>query len=70
MELGTGWTQLNNSMKVLRAHWDGLKHDWRDQAQLDFENHYWNPLESQVNAVLRAMDRLAPHLAKAREECS
>ena len=70
MELGTGWTQLNNSFKVLNSHWDGLKQEWRDQAQADFENRYWNPLEAQVKAVLRAMDRLAPHLAKAREECS
>jgi hypothetical protein len=70
MELGTGWTQLNNSFKVLNAHWDGLKQEWCDQAQTDFENRYWNPLEAQVKAVLRAMDRLAPHLAKAREECS
>jgi hypothetical protein len=70
MELGTGWTQLNNSFKVLNAHWDGLKQEWRDNAQADFENRYWNPLEAQVRAVLRAMDRLAPHLAKAREECS
>jgi hypothetical protein len=70
MELGTGWTQLNNSFKVLHAHWDELKQEWRDQAQDDFENRYWNPLEAQVKAVLRAMDRLAPHLAKAREECS
>jgi hypothetical protein len=70
MEMGTSWTQLNNSFKVLRAHWDNLKEDWRDQAQEDFETRYWNPMEAQVKAVLRAMDRLAPHLAKAREECS
>lgn len=70
MEMGTGWTQLNNSLKVLQAHWDSLKTVWQDQAQHDFETRYWNSLEAQVKAVLRAMDRLAPHLAKAREECS
>jgi hypothetical protein len=70
MELGTSWTQLNNSFKVLRANWEHLKDDWRDQAQEDFETRYWNPMEAQVKSVLRAMDRLAPHLAKAREECS
>jgi hypothetical protein len=70
MEMGTGWTQLNNSFKVLNAHWDDLKQEWRDQVQDEFETRYWNHLEAQVKAVLRAMDRLAPHLAKAREECS
>ncbi|CAN5482088.1 hypothetical protein BH10PLA2_BH10PLA2_31430 [soil metagenome] len=70
MEMGTSWTQLTNSFTVLRANWDNLKDDWRDQAQEDFETRYWNPMEAQVKAVLRAMDRLAPHLAKAREECS
>ncbi len=70
MELGTGWTQLNNSFKVLQANWEILKQDWRDQAQEDFETRYWIPMEAQVKAVLRAMDRLAPHLAKARDECS
>jgi hypothetical protein len=70
MDLGTGWTQLNNSFKVLQANWDSVKQEWRDQAQQDFETRYWTSMEAQVKAVLRAMDRLAPHLSKAREECS
>ncbi len=70
MELGTSWTQLNNSLKVLQAHWVSVGTVWQDQAHEDFEIRYWNPLEAQVKAVLRAMDRLAPHLTKAREECS
>ncbi len=47
MELGTGWTQLNNSFKVLQAHWEGLKQEWRDVAQDDFETRAtgrpWKP---------------------------
>jgi hypothetical protein len=70
MEMGTSWTQLNNSLKVLQAHWGSLQSVWQDQAREDFETLYWVPLEAQVKAVLRAMDRLAPQLAKAREECS
>ena len=70
MELSTGWTELNNAMKTLRAQWENLRTDWHDQAQQEFEGRYWDPLQANVAAALRGMDRLAPLLAKARNECS
>jgi hypothetical protein len=70
MTLNTGWTELNNALKELRLQWEETKAVWTDRVCQDFEEHHWNPLEAQVVATLRAMDRLAPVLTKAKQECS
>ncbi len=70
MSLNTGWMELSEALKTLRVHWDETRTGWNDPVSQDFEAHYWDPLENQVVAALRAMDRLAPLLAKAQRECS
>ena len=70
MSLTTGWTELNNSLKDLRLLWEETKGNWDDPVSREFEEHYWLSLENQVVAALRAMDRLAPILAKAQRDCS
>jgi hypothetical protein len=70
VSLNTGWTELNNSLKDLRLLWEETKGNWDDPVSRDFEEHYWASLENQVVAALRAMDRLAPILAKAQRDCS
>ncbi len=69
MQLSTGWTQLNAALKTLRERWHGVRGDWDDAVRRDFEEHLWKPLEAQVVATLRAIDRLAPVLDKARRDC-
>jgi len=70
MILTTGWIELNSSLKTMRLRWDEIKQEWHDAVSQDFEEKNWAPLEMQVVAALRAIDRLAPILAKAKQECS
>ncbi len=61
---------LKNGMKALTLAWEDVKPVWNDAVRRDFEADTWEPLEDQVRAVLGAMDRLAPILAKALRDCS
>jgi hypothetical protein len=70
MNLSSGWIELNSSLKTMRLRWEEVKTDWHDTVCRDFEKNHWIPLESQVVSTLRAIDRLAPVLAKAQQECS
>jgi hypothetical protein len=70
MSLTAGSLELSAALKDLRVLWEQTQTAWDDIVRHDFEANYWAPLESQLMAVLRAMDRLAPVLAQARRECS
>jgi hypothetical protein len=70
VNLSTGWTELNSALKTMRLRWQEVKTDWHDAVCLDFEENHWTPLEAQVVSTLRAIDRLAPILAKAQQDCS
>ena len=70
MNLTTGWTELNSALKTMRLLWEEIQGSWNDPVSRDFEANHWQPLETQVVATLRAMDRLAPILARAQRECS
>lgn len=69
MSLGTGWTQLNSALKTIRVQWADVQNDWQDSVQESFNKDLWTPLEAQVVSTLQAMERLAPILAKAQQEC-
>ena len=68
--LTTGWIELSSSLKTVRLRWEEVKKEWDDPVSQDFEEHTWAPIEAQVQAALRAIDRLGPILAKAKQECS
>jgi hypothetical protein len=70
MNLSTGWTELNAALKSMRLQWQEIRLDWNDSVRRGFEENHWKPLEAQVIGTLRAIDRLAPILAKAQQECS
>ena len=70
MSLQGNWAELNSALKTVRVHWEQTQEQWRDTVQKDFESRYWTPLESQVTAVLQAMDRLGPILERALRESS
>jgi hypothetical protein len=70
MHLTTSAMELNAALKTLRLLWEEIKFGWNDAVSRDFEANYWQPLEAQVVAALRAMDRLAPILMRARRDCS
>lgn len=70
MNLSSGWIELNSALKTMRFRWEEVKTDWHDPVRRDFEENHWKPLEAQVVSTLRAIDRLAPVLARAQQECS
>jgi hypothetical protein len=70
VSLNTSWIELNDALKHMRERWEETKQGWDDPVSRDFEETFLLPLESQVVAALRAMDRLAPVLARARRDCS
>jgi hypothetical protein len=70
VNLSSGWIELNSALKTMRLRWEEVKTEWHDPVCSDFEENHWRPLESQLVSTLRAIDRLAPVLAKAQQECS
>lgn len=70
MSLDHGWTELSAALKDLKKKWEEVKQGWDDAVSLDFEERTWTALEAETAAALRAMDRLAPILQRARRECS
>lgn len=70
MALDTGRGKLYDAMKTLKAQWQWVQSKWKDVAQRDFEETYWDPLVLQVDAVIRATDRLGQQLRRLKEDCA
>jgi hypothetical protein len=69
VNLDTGWTDLNAALKTLREHWANIQIQWDDVVRQDFEDHFWVPLEDQVRATLRGIERLSPVLVQVQKDC-
>ena len=69
MSVAAGSSKLNLALKTLRQRWEETKTWWTDPVSQAFEENHWRPLEAQVLATLRGIDRLAQDLAQARQEC-
>jgi hypothetical protein len=69
MSLNGAWTDLSNGFKKVRLRWEEAREGWKDVVAHDFEANQWALLEQRVKAVLQAMDRMEPVLARARREC-
>ena len=69
MSLSVGSSKLSLGLKTLRLRWEETKTRWNDPVSQAFEDNYWRPLEAQVQAALRGLDRLGQELAQARLEC-
>lgn len=70
MSLDSGPLKLKSAMKKLRLNWDELEARWNDKVRQEFEEAHLEPIEYQVTATLRAMDRLAEVLRRAEQDCS
>jgi len=70
MHLTTSAMELNAALKNLRLLWEATRSGWNDVVSRDFEANHWETLETRVTAALRAMDRLAPIVMRARKDCS
>lgn len=69
MSLSTGRSQLFSSMKTCNEHWEETKRYWHDPVCQDFEETWLVPLAEEVEATLRAIDRLANVLEAMRRDC-
>jgi hypothetical protein len=69
MQLNTGRSQLYGAIKGTAEHWEEVKRVWRDAVRADFEENCFLPLQQQVNATLRAIDRLAVIASQMQQEC-
>lgn len=70
MSLTTTSISLADGLKTAGTLWEEARAGWDDPVSQAFEANYWLPLKTQVESALSALDRLAPILARAREECS
>jgi hypothetical protein len=70
MSLTTTSISLADGLKTAATLWEEARAGWDDPVAQAFENDYWLPLKTQVEAALAALDRLAPILARAQQECS
>ncbi len=59
-------TQLDSAWRVLRQRWEGAKSLWNDPVRWNFEKEHWAPLEGQVQATQREMERLAQVITQAQ----
>ncbi len=70
MSLTTTSMTLADGLKSATILWEDARAGWDDPVAQAFEDDYWQPLNTQVDAVLAALDRLAPIMARAQEDCS
>jgi hypothetical protein len=70
MSLTTASVELASALKTARIVWEETLEVWKDPVSRDFQSQRWEPLVSQVEATLGAIDRLAPILDRALRECS
>lgn len=70
MYVGAGTSKLRHAIKTLRQRWDDSEDGWRDMVRQDFERSRLEPVDSQANSTLRAMQTLCDVLTRAYRECS
>jgi hypothetical protein len=68
VSLSTGLIGLYSALKDLRLKWDETRVVWTDAVRRDFDENLWQPLEAQVEATHRALDRLAAIVAQAEQD--
>ncbi len=61
---------LSNALKTVRLAWEEAQTEWNDAVSRAFEANQWVPLDNHTRAVIQALDRLAPILARAMQDCS
>ena len=68
--MNIGSTKLQYALKNLRKHWEEARESWSDQVGQDFDDKHLRPLETQVSATMRGMDKLSEVITKMKQECS
>jgi hypothetical protein len=63
-------SSLQHALKTLNTRWHDAEDSWQDNVARHFGEEYIDPVPPQMNITLKALNRLASVLARAREECS
>lgn len=69
MKQSSGRTQLYSAMKTCNERWEDTRRAWRDSVAKEFEANCLEPVQSQVQNVLRAADRLWVVLGQMEQDC-
>ncbi len=64
--LNTTRAELHESWQRVRQRWQGTTALWNDSVHRQFEREFWQPLEDQVPATLKEMERLTEVITQAR----
>jgi len=64
--LNTSRAELQEAWQRVRQRWQETTPLWNDPVRWQFEQEFWQPLERQVPATLKEMERLARVIAQAR----
>lgn len=67
MSLHITYNQFQQAWQQLRQQWHKTTALWNDPVRWQFEQEFWQPLESQVPVTLLKMERLAQVIAQARQ---
>jgi hypothetical protein len=70
VSLSTASVSLADGLKTVGTLWEDTRTGWDDPVSRAFEADYWQPLKNQVESTLAALERLAPILARAQQDCS
>ena len=70
MSLTTASIELADGLKTTATLWEEVRAGWDDPVGQAFETNHWLPLKMQVESTLSALERLAPVLARAVQDCS
>lgn len=57
---------FKEAWRQLHQRWDETAQVWDDPVRFKFEKEFWQPLESQVTATHREMERLAHVISQAK----
>ena len=66
--LVTSMSQLQASLKTLRARWEVAQLFWQDRVREEFEKNAWEPLESQLLGTLKGMENLTRIMGQVRQD--
>lgn len=69
ISLNSGLSELHNALKLLRLRWEETKPLWADEVRADFEENTWEPLDDQVVAAVRSVERLDRVLGDMQQDC-
>jgi hypothetical protein len=70
VSLQTPSIELANALKAARQTWEDVRDVWKDAVARDFQERQWEPLVGEVEAVIDALNGLAPVLDRLRRDCS